>query len=282
MRFGALFFRRIETNGASTTSAGNGDLRSPAKRASAFTLIELLVVVAIIGLLIAILVPNLVRAREAARTTVCAANLHGLGLATTLYTTSNQGFFFRYYTDYAGGSGTFPGAGRQWWFGFEPGGPGGGTNRPLDKSLSPLAPYTANLNDKMQCPDFPYSDPGFFPKFNQHAASYGFNLNLGPPVGDSVSMTSYNDRLGTVFSFADGVHFDFNPGFNEAHYIQYSPPTAASGYAHFRHNGRAQYVMLDGHVESQVLSGAAYKMVAGAATGNLSAEAGAANGIYGF
>ena len=279
-----LFFRRNETSGECITSRGSADPRSPAtggSRRRAFTLLELLVVVAIIGLLVAILVPNLARAREAARTTVCAANLHGLGLATTLYTASYQGFFFRYYTDYSGAGGGMPGAGRLWWFGFEPGGPGAGTNRPLDKSLSPLAPYTANLSDKMQCPDFPYSDPAFFPKFNQHAASYGLNLTLGPPFGDTASMTGYNNQLATVFSFADGVHFDFNPGFNEAHYIQWAPAGTASGYAHFRHNGRAQYVMLDGHVESQVLAGAPYKTVAGAAAGNLSAATGAANGIYG-
>lgn len=51
----------------------------------AFTLIELLVVVAIIGLLIAITVPALGRARQQAKATICKANLHAMGQAFMLY-----------------------------------------------------------------------------------------------------------------------------------------------------------------------------------------------------
>ena len=237
-------------------------------------------VVAIIGLLVALMVPNLSRARARTRIAVCAANLHALGLATTLYLDNNGGFFFRYYTDYSGPVADIPGPGRLWWFGFEANGPGSGTNRPLDKSLSPLAPYTNNLSTRMQCPDFPYDDPAFFPKFNQHAASYGLNLTLAPPFGARVPASRYYDRLSAVFAFADGVQFDFNPGFNEAHYLQYTSPLTVSGYAHFRHNGRAQYVLIDGHVESQRLSGPNFRTVAGSATGNLAGETGG-SAIYG-
>src|SRR5690606_13075735 len=55
-----------------------------------FTLIELLVVVAVIGVLIAVLLPALSRSREAARATICSANLRQMSLLTLAYAASND------------------------------------------------------------------------------------------------------------------------------------------------------------------------------------------------
>ena len=58
---------------------------SKRQRRAAFTLMEMLVVVAIIAIIAAILFPVFAQAREKARQTSCANNLHQIGLATLQY-----------------------------------------------------------------------------------------------------------------------------------------------------------------------------------------------------
>ena len=75
------------------TTEGQHRLRAFSADAG-FTLIELLVVISIIAILASLLLPALVRAKEASRAAVCRNNLRQIGIAAHLYADDNNDTFF--------------------------------------------------------------------------------------------------------------------------------------------------------------------------------------------
>lgn len=62
----------------------------PRRACSGFTLVEIMIVVLIIGILLAIAIPNFVQARETSRAKSCIANLYEINNAKTQCTMDNK------------------------------------------------------------------------------------------------------------------------------------------------------------------------------------------------
>jgi prepilin-type N-terminal cleavage/methylation domain-containing protein/prepilin-type processing-associated H-X9-DG protein len=77
------------------------------KFAPAFTLVELLVVIGIIGVLIAILMPAMQRARQQAKSVQCQSNLRQIGIILQTYCNENRGWLFPVDVDSKGNPTTF-------------------------------------------------------------------------------------------------------------------------------------------------------------------------------
>ena len=141
----------------------------------AFTLIELLVVVAIIAVLIAILLPSLGKARERAKQTSCAANLHSLWGGINNYVAEFDGNILP--------SRTQSGSTQSWiWSGIDVLGPELGMGRGVQNNGTYQTAQYEKLLNMLHCPSQPkYDDPLAVAAgtIGGYVSDYTYNENLG-------------------------------------------------------------------------------------------------------
>jgi prepilin-type processing-associated H-X9-DG protein len=182
-------------------------------------LLELLVVIAVIGILAALVVPAMARARSAGKSTVCLGNLRQWGLATHLYATDHEDFLPP--DGSPNGSST-----RSGWYIDLPRALNLPTYAELDWPTDPSLKPPAGL---WVCPNSTNRSNGlnlFFYCLNQHVNDTG-------PESRAVSVDSIRDPAHTVWLFDNGRR---------------AAVAQQNNVALDTHRAAAQFLFLDGHV----------------------------------
>jgi prepilin-type N-terminal cleavage/methylation domain-containing protein/prepilin-type processing-associated H-X9-DG protein len=181
----------------------------------AFTLLELLVVIALIGILVAMLLPSLSQAKERAWAASCLGQVKQIGLASRMYADDNADALPRSAHQ-----------GQSWIGTLQP--YAGGTNLwrcPRDPNKTRACSYA--VNDYL-LPPAPGSDASDFSKTTQ-----------APAPAD----TFWLAECANAYANIDHFHF------SEANDGDYSPGGFSSQVAVTRHLSAANYLFVDGHAQ---------------------------------